>query len=82
MTIAFRFQNGTSEMILTPENARDKQYLDLCIDGKQNIRLKPTVQECTIIEFTESKPKSVVPTVEIEESATIIDNPQTLEDRE
>jgi hypothetical protein len=63
MKIAFRFENGTSQLILTPDNGRDKQYLDLCMDGKQEIRLKPTTMDCTIIEFVESKPRSVVPTV-------------------
>ena len=64
MKIAFRFENGTSQLILTPENGRDKQYLDLCMDGKSDIRLKPTTHDSAIIEFVESKPKSVTPTVE------------------
>ena len=64
MKIAFRFENGTSQLILTPENSRDKQYLDLCMDGKSDIRLKPTTHDSAIIEFVESKPKSVTPTME------------------
>jgi len=64
MKIAFRFENGTSQLILTPESARDKTYLDLCMDGKQDIQLKPTTKDCTIIEFRECSPKSITPTVE------------------
>lgn len=69
MKIAFRFENGTSQLILSPENGRDKQYLDLCMDGKGDIRLKPTTKDCTIIEFREStaEPRSVEPTVTMEE---------------
>jgi len=63
MKIAFRFENGSSQLILTPESARDQQYLSLCMDGKQDIRCKPTTKDCTIIEFVESKPKSIEPTV-------------------
>lgn len=73
MKIAFRFENGTSQLILTPENGRDKQYLDLCMDGKAGIRLKPTTMDCAIIEFVESGPKSITPTV-IEEEHEPVDS--------
>ena len=63
MKIAFRFENGTSECILTPENARDKSYIDLCIDGRSEIKLKPTTTDSIILTFTESKPKSIKPTI-------------------
>jgi hypothetical protein len=75
MKIAFRIENGVSQLILTPENARDKQCLDLCMDGKQDMRLKPTAQDHTIIEFCESKPKSIEPTMEKGESNEPIDDP-------
>jgi len=64
MKIAFRFENGTSQLILTPENSRDKQYLSLCVDGRSDIHLKPTAQDFIIVEFVESAPKSIEPTVE------------------
>ncbi len=51
MKVAFRFENGTSQLILVPENARDKQYLSLCSDGRNNVRIKPTRDEVLIIEF-------------------------------
>ena len=60
MKITFTFENGTSLMLLTPENNRDKQCLDLCVDGRPVIRLKPTTKDCTILEFSEPKPKEVV----------------------
>ena len=67
MKLAFHFENGTSQLILDPENARDEQYLSLCMDGKSDIRLKPTTSKCIIIQFSEAKPKSVEPTVVEEE---------------
>lgn len=51
MKIAFRFENGTSQLILTPEDQRDKTYIDLCIDGKNDIKLKPTTTDSIILEF-------------------------------
>jgi hypothetical protein len=76
MKIAFRFENGTSELILTPENARDQQYLGLCMDGKQSIRMKPTAKECTILEFSETKPvQSIDPVIIKEEDYERVDDP-------
>jgi len=63
MKIAFHFENESSQLILTPENARDQQYLSLCMDGKQDIRLRPTTKDCVIVEFRESQPKSIEPEV-------------------
>ena len=70
MKVAFRFFNGTSELILTPENNRDKQCLYLCMDGRHDMKLKPTTQEWTIIEFTESKPTAAVAAVPV---AVVVD---------
>lgn len=61
MKVAFRFENGSSECILTPENARDKSYIDLCIDGRSEIKLKPTTSDAIILVFTECKQKSIEP---------------------
>ena len=58
MKVAFRFENGSSECILTPENARDKSYIDLCIDGRNEIKLKPTSSDSIILCFTSSELKS------------------------
>lgn len=75
MKITFSFSNGTSQLILTPENARDKNYLDLCIDGRANIKLKPTTSDSTIIEFTESEPKSVEPVIiDLHEKVNLLQN--------
>jgi hypothetical protein len=60
MKVAFRFENGSSECILTPENARDKSYIDLCIDGRNEIKLKPTSSDSIILCFTASELKSNV----------------------
>ena len=49
MNIEFRF-NGSSQVILIPENARDKQFLQLWIDGRPELRVKPTSGEEVIIE--------------------------------
>ena len=57
MKVAFRFENGSSECILTPENARDKSYIDLCIDGRNEIKLKPTSSDSIILCFTASELK-------------------------
>jgi len=59
--LSFRFENGTSQLMLSPENPRDKTYLSLCIDGRNDMRLKPTTSDDIIIEFTESKSKSITP---------------------
>lgn len=56
MKIAFKFENGTSQLILTPTDARDKTYLDLCLDGKNDIRLKATSSESVILEFKAVEP--------------------------
>ena len=60
MKVAFRFENGFSECILTPENARDKSYIDLCIDGRSEIKLKPTTSDSIILCFTASELKAKV----------------------
>jgi hypothetical protein len=77
MKISFTFENGTGLMLLTPENNRDKQLLDLCVDGRPSIRIKPTTKECTILEFSEPKPKvevvAPVATEEVVDATT--DNP-------
>lgn len=57
MKVTFRFENGSSECILTPENPRDKSYIDLCIDGRPDVKLKSTSMDSLILTFTESKPK-------------------------
>jgi hypothetical protein len=64
MKLAFRFENGTSQLILMPENQRDKTYIDLCVDGKNDIRLKPTNSDGITLEFTASEAKSIVPIIE------------------
>jgi hypothetical protein len=33
------------------------------MDGKQDIRLRPTTKDCVIVEFRESQPKSIEPEV-------------------
>ena len=66
MKIAFKFENGTSKLILTPTDARDKTYLDLCLDGKNDIRLKPTSSESVILEFKAVEPKNVEPPIFIQ----------------
>ena len=55
MRIEFRF-NGASQVILTPENARDKQMLQLWIDGRPALRVKPTAGEEVIIEASGEDP--------------------------
>lgn len=55
MQISFRFENGTSQIVLSPENQRDKNYLALCVDGKDNLRIKPTTTDELVIEFKEIK---------------------------
>lgn len=57
MKILFQFENGTSLIVLTPENARDKAYLSLCSDGKNDIRIKPTTNESLVIELSEQVAK-------------------------
>lgn len=57
MKIAFNFENGTSQVVLTPENARDKTYLSLCVDGKDCIQIKPSNSDALVVEFTEIKVK-------------------------
>jgi hypothetical protein len=59
MKIAFRFENGSSQLILTPTDSRDKTQLDLCLNGRPEIHLKATNDNSFILEFTE--PMSVVP---------------------
>lgn len=58
MKIAFRFENGTSQVILSPETAREKQYISLCSDGRNSVRVKPTAHESLVIEFAEERSSS------------------------
>lgn len=67
MKLAFKFENGSSEMILTPENARDKTYIDLCIDGKNDVRIKPTNNETIVLEFKSSNMASGYPGIPVEQ---------------
>lgn len=46
MKICFRFENGTSELYLLPENQRDKTMLTLFTDsGTNNFSIKATKDE-------------------------------------
>jgi len=64
MKLAFKFENGTSQLILTPENSRDKTYIDLCIDGKNDIRIKPTTSDAIVLEFSATvAKKELIPTL-------------------
>ena len=60
MKIAFQFENGTSLLVLTPENQRDKTYIDLCVDGKNDIRIKPCKEDGLILEFSASCAKEKI----------------------
>ena len=51
MQVTFHFSNGESTIILSPENARDKTYLSLCVEGKSNISWKPTKDDSIAISF-------------------------------
>ena len=53
MKITFSIENGSSQLILTPENPRDKTCLGLCMDGKNEIKFKHTTTDCMILEFLE-----------------------------
>lgn len=55
MKLSFQFENGSSLIILTPENPRDKTYIDLCVDGKNDIRIKPTTTDGLALEFRASE---------------------------
>ena len=57
MTVEFRF-NGASQVILIPENARDKQMLQLWIDGRPTLRVKPNAGDQVIIEASAIPPEN------------------------
>lgn len=77
MKIAFKLFNGTSQIILSPETPRDQLCLNLCIDGRADIKLKPTSNNDTVIEFNESVCKLVEPLIlddKTDENATFIEH--------
>jgi hypothetical protein len=59
MKIEFRF-NGTSQIILFPENQRDKDLLSMALNGRPELRIKPTAGEERIIEAVESQPAALL----------------------
>jgi hypothetical protein len=55
----FRFENGTGQIILTPDNPRTKALISLCIEGRPEVRIKHTTDDSLVLEFSEVKPKPV-----------------------
>jgi len=55
MRTEWRF-NGSAQLILIPENARDKQMMMLAFDGRPELRIKPTTGDEVIIEANAPKP--------------------------
>lgn len=51
MKISFQFTNGTSLVILEPENPRDERYIDLCVSGRTEIKLLSSKDKSLKIEF-------------------------------
>ncbi len=51
MKITFQFDNGTSRVILEPENERDKMYLNLCVNAGRNLSLDAGKAEQLVIKF-------------------------------
>lgn len=60
MKLTFKFENGNSQLVLTPQNSRDKICLDLCLNERPEITLKPTNEDCIILEFGERNYKTSV----------------------
>ena len=57
MKISFKFSNGTSHLILEPENPRDERYVDLCVSGRTEVKLLASKDKSLILEFNQSEEK-------------------------
>jgi len=56
MKIVFQIEKEISQIIITPENSRDKACIALCISEKNNIKLKPTTTDAIVFEFNTIRP--------------------------
>lgn len=57
MRVEFTLNGTKSWATLYPENARDKALLQLWLDGKPNIRVKPCAGDEVVLEALEPPPE-------------------------
>jgi len=55
MQTTFCFIDGVAQIILQPENAREEQYLSLAVEGRPNVKVKPTTDKSVVLEFVEKQ---------------------------
>jgi len=56
MKISFIF-NSVNQVVLMPENGKDKQLLSLCCNGARELTIVPSKDDSIIIEFGEGSVK-------------------------
>lgn len=55
MKITFMFHNGTSQIHLAPENPRDERYLDLCVEGRTQVKVLTSKDKAITLEFKQEE---------------------------